>query len=263
MKKAPLVPSDVASGIELKDFLKISLVDLVAGQIRAGIFSGKYLPGQKLIVRELSEDLGVSHTPVKDALNRLTAEGLVEAFPGRSMVVRSFTNDELIESMSVRLMCELSHAAEIAANASENSELLEELESLWQEMKRLLHDEGDLDHERWVDCETRFHRLYVSVGGNAKLSQVYDSLDVNRFTYFAYLYNNSVPLGRDTYEKNVAEHREIIDALKLGDADKFARAAAGHVLRACDDYEMDEAAREKITQIHRMANRYLGGNSPR
>lgn len=263
MKKLSIAPSVATAGINLKDFVKVSLVDLVAGQIRAGIFSGQYPPGQKLVVRELSEDLGVSHTPVKDALNRLTAEGLVEAFPGRSMVVRSFTNDELIESMSARLMCELFYAEEITTNASNNPALLEEIESLWQLMKHLLSDDGDLDHERWVDCETRFHRLYVSAGGNAKLSQVYDSLDVNRFTYFAYLYNNSVPLGRGTYEKNVAEHRKIIDALKQGDVDKFAYAVAEHVLRACGDYEMDEAARGKIDQIRRMAYRHLGGDIAR
>jgi DNA-binding GntR family transcriptional regulator len=215
------------------------------------------------VVRELSEKLGVSHTPVKDALNRLTAEGLVDAYPGRSMVVRSFTNDEMIESMGVRLMCEIFHADEIVRNAVDNTEVMEELELLWQAMGKLLATGDGFDPEDWVNYETRFHRLYMSLCGNAKLIKVYNSLDTNRFTYFAYLYNNKVPLKQCTYELNMTEHREILEALGKGDADRFKRAVSRHVARACGDYEVDKATAEKIDLIRRTAQKYLLGESGR
>jgi DNA-binding GntR family transcriptional regulator len=243
--------------LDLKEYVKTSLVDLVAKQIRTGIFSGKYLPGKKLIVRELSEELGVSHTPIKDALNRLTADGLVDAYPGYSMVVHSFSNDELIEIMGVRLMCEVFYAGEIVRNVSGNAQFLNELEQHWQAMRELLEAKDAFDYESWVAHETRFHRLYVAACGNDKLIQVYNSLDANRFTYLAYLYNNSVPLGLRTYELNMAEHREILDALKESNIKRFTQAIVRHIVRACDDYVVDDAAREKIEQIRRCAAAYL------
>ena len=63
---------------DLSLLVNTSLVDVVADKIRQNIYTGKYEAGKKLIVRELSEEFGVSHTPVKDALNRLISEGYVE-----------------------------------------------------------------------------------------------------------------------------------------------------------------------------------------
>jgi DNA-binding GntR family transcriptional regulator len=260
---APKKTAESAPELELKEYLKTSLVDLVARQIRADIFAGRYLPGEKLVVRELSEKLGVSHTPVKDALNRLTAEGLAEACPGRSMVVRSFTNDEMIESMGVRLMCEIFYADEIVRNAADNPEIIEGLGMLWQAMDNLLSADGGFNPEDWVAYETKFHRLYMSCCGNEKLAEVYGSLDANRFTYFAYLYNNKVPLRQRTYELNMAEHREILEALRSGETGRFRRAVARHVVRACAEYEVDKATGEKIALIRRTAQQYLSEESGR
>ena len=61
------------SKVKIEEYVSCSLVDVVTDRIRSNIFSGKYLPGMKLVVREISEELGVSHTPVKDALNRLVS----------------------------------------------------------------------------------------------------------------------------------------------------------------------------------------------
>lgn len=245
------------SSPNLRDYVKTSLVDLVARQIRAEIFSGKYVSGQKLIVRELSESLGVSHTPVKDALNRLTAEGLIEAFPNRSMVVRTFSNEELIEIMAVRLMCEIFYAEEIVANAAEDPGVIEDMERAWQNMGELLEDKDSIDHEGWVALESVFHKRYISASTNNKLVHVYSTLDANRFTYFAYLCSNKSPLSLQTYETNMKEHRDIIDTLKAKDAEGFKRAVACHVTKACEKYVIDETTRNKVEQIKRLAVGYL------
>ena len=99
--------------LNLEQYVSVSLVDVVTEKIRSNIYSGKYLPGQRLVVREISEELGVSHTPVKDALNRLVSEGYVVALPRRSMVVREYSNIEFIDNYDQRLMIELYYAEEI------------------------------------------------------------------------------------------------------------------------------------------------------
>ena len=243
---------------DLKRFVSTSLVDLVAKQIRSCIFAGKYLPGQKLIVRELSEALGVSHTPIKDALNRLVAEGLVEAIPNRSMVVRSFTNNELIESLGIRLMCELFYAGEIVRNAAQDKDLIDDLESYCSAMEGAIGDEGGINYEAWVANETLFHRRYMAVCANDRLVGVYNSLDTNKLTYFAYLHKQHTPLKRPTFEHNLVEHREIIEALKALDVKRFTRSVAWHLIRACEDYAVDEQANQRIAQIKRLAEGYLG-----
>jgi DNA-binding GntR family transcriptional regulator len=253
LSSADLDPADA----ELKEFVKTSLVDLVTKRIRTGIFTGKYLPGQKLIVRELSENLGVSHTPVKDALNRLTVEGLVESIPNRSMIVRSFTNDELIEIMGVRLMCEVFYAGEIIARVAEVPSLVGDLQRIWDNMREIVNNPDPLDHEKLVEQETLFHRSYMSICSNRKLISVYNSLDANRFTYFAYLHNNKSPLGLQTYKKNLDEHMEIIKSIKSYDAEYFTWAVSRHIIRSCEEYEVDDSTIKKIQQIELSVQRYL------
>jgi DNA-binding GntR family transcriptional regulator len=243
---------------KLREYVSTSLVDLVSSQIRTFIFTGRYLAGQKLVVRELSQALGVSHTPVKDALNRLMAEGLVEAFPNRSMTVRRFTNNDLIDGLGVRLMCELYSAGEIVRNAASDPTVIADLEAALRTMQSVIDAEGGVDYERWVDSETQFHRRYMDLAGNASLIAVYGSLDSNRFTYFAYLQNQRVPLSRRTLDHNMTEHRAIIAAIAALDAAGFSRAVAGHVVRACEDYAIDDQARAKIEQIKRQARHFSG-----
>jgi DNA-binding GntR family transcriptional regulator len=243
----------------LREYVSTSLVDLVTSQIRTFIFTGRYLAGQKLIVRELSDALGVSHTPVKDALNRLMAEGLVEAFPNRSMTVRRFTNNDLIDGLGVRLMCELYSAEEIVRNAASDAAVIGDLQAILRTMQAVIDAEGGVDYERWVDSETQFHRRYMVLAGNAKLVSVYCGLDSNRFTYFAYLQKQRVPLRRRTLEHNMTEHHAIIEAIGALDSERFSRAVAAHVIRACEDYAIDEQAQARIEQIKRQVRHFIGG----
>lgn len=243
---------------DLSAFVKTSLVDLVTERIRTAIFAGTYLPGSKLIVRELSEALGVSHTPVKDALNRLISEGLVEAFPNRSMVVRRFTNHDLIESLAVRLMCEMFFASEIVRGAAEDATLIADMNAALEDMLAAIADPSGVDYQGWVEAETRFHRRYMSACGNAGLVTLYNGLDSNRFTYFTFLGNEEAPLGREILDKNLGEHRAIIAALKSGDVAAFRRAVAAHLVRACGDYAVDEGSAARIAQMRRLAEANLG-----
>lgn len=243
---------------DLSVFVKTSLVDLVTERIRGLIFAGTYLPGCKLIVRELSEALGVSHTPVKDALNRLISEGLVEAFPNRSMVVRSFTTHELIENLAVRLMCELFFAPEIVRGAAADASLVPDMQAALSDMLTAISKPEGIAYQAWVAAETRFHRRYMSACDNGRLAALYNGLDSNRFTYFAFLRNESAPLSRKILDKNLVEHRAIIAALVAGDVAAFRRAVASHLVRACEDYAVDEASVERIAQMRRLAEANLG-----
>ena len=123
---------------DLSLLVNTSLVDVVADKIRQNIYTGKYEAGKKLIVRELSEEFGVSHTPVKDALNRLISEGYVEALPRRSMVVRTYTNAELLDALEARMMCEVFYADAIIEMSKGHPELVKELKEVMATTRRLV-----------------------------------------------------------------------------------------------------------------------------
>lgn len=241
---------------DLSSFVNTSLVDVVADKIRNNIYTGKYEAGKKLIVRELSEEFGVSHTPVKDALNRLIAEGYVEAPPRRSMVVRTFTNSDLIESLQIRLMCEIFCANEIIEAARVYPQMVEEMKEILEIMRKLIADKENLVYQDWVKNETRFHRCYMNFCGNEKLYEMYKGLDTNKLTYFTYLSSSHTPLKYSTLESNLKEHDEITAAIEALDTQRLINAVIRHLSRACEDYATDEASRKKITQLERMIEPY-------
>lgn len=246
----------VNTGTDLSSFVNTSLVDVVADRIRTNIYTGQYLGGKKLVVRELSEEFGVSHTPVKDALNRLIAEGYIEALPRRSMVVRTFTNSDLIESLQIRLMCEIFCAEEIVGAAKQKPTILAEMRATIGEMRAVIADKVHLEYERWVQNETRFHRSYMQYCGNSKLFELYKGLDTNKLTYFTYLNSNHAPLKLSTLESNLMEHEAIADAIAALDAQRLINAVIRHLFRACEDYAVDDDARQKIVQLKQMTSKY-------
>ena len=233
-----------------------SLVDVVAQKIRSNIYTGKYEAGKKLIVRELSEEFGVSHTPVKDALNRLIAEGYVEALPRRSVVVRAYSNSELIDAMQARMMCEIFCADQIVQAVGEHPEILAEMRDVQQKMRQIVASRDVFANEDWVSYETRFHQSYMSHCGNERLYKFYQDLGTNRITFLAYLGTNHSPLKMSTLESNVLEHQGILDALEEGDSRRFINASVRHISRACEDYAVDDECRSKLEKLKKVKAKY-------
>lgn len=220
----------------LDQYVSTSLVEIVANTIRSNIYNGLYRPGQKLIVRELSESLGVSNTPIKEALNRLVSEGYVEAPPRKSMIVKEFSIAGLMENLQIRLVLELSSVDDILLAARDNPLLLETMEREYEKMAACLHEDGLLDYQTWIACETSFHRAYMNLCGNGKLAEMYGSLDSNKNCYFTYLYVENTPLTNKIYKKYMPEHRRIIDAISGRKKEELVRAISDHIRTVATHY---------------------------
>lgn len=241
---------------DLSLLVNTSLVDVIAQKIRSNIYTGKYEAGRKLVVRELSEEFGVSHTPVKDALNRLIAEGYVEALPRRSMVVRSYTNSELIDALQSRMMCEIFCADEIISVAKAQPGIAAEMREILEQMREMIVDHDHLIYENWVACETRFHRCYMCHCGNNTTYKFYRDIDTNRTTFLTYLSTNHSPLKLSTLESNLLEHQAIIDAIEALDAQRLINAVIRHISRACEDYAVDDECRCKLEKFQQIKERF-------
>lgn len=241
------------SKVKIEEYVSCSLVDVVTDRIRSNIFSGKYLPGMKLVVREISEELGVSHTPVKDALNRLVSEGCVVASPRRSMTVKEYSNIEFIENYEIRLMIELYHADEVIAHAKKAPEIVENMQKYWSVMEDMLAKGGNLLNASWSNIETRFHREYMKGCGNKRVYDTYCHLDSNNQSYLLYLSNNGQPLSHRFLTTNNEEHRAMIEALQHQDSGQFCRTVYSHLIRSCESYVIDEKSEKRFEMMKKHA----------
>jgi DNA-binding GntR family transcriptional regulator len=112
------------------DILKsTTLIETTYANIKKDIIENHFKPGVKIVVRELSERYEVSETPIKQALNRLVTEGLVESIPRRGMKVKSITWSEIDDIMEMRLMMDLYFVNSVIETLRGNKELHSEFEA--------------------------------------------------------------------------------------------------------------------------------------
>jgi DNA-binding GntR family transcriptional regulator len=163
--------------------------------------------------------VGVSRTPVREALLLLEAEGLLRLFPKRGALVVPVSADEVRDVMETRLLVER-HAVRVAA--ASGAALAAALEGEVAEQERRL---ACGDRAGFAEADRAFHRRIVAAAGNAILLRLYDSLQdrQRRMNLASTARDPSLPA------RFVAEHRRIAAALAAGDADAADAALAAHL----------------------------------
>jgi DNA-binding GntR family transcriptional regulator len=197
----------------------LTLREQVLEYLREEILSNRLEPGAELNEAALSQSLGVSRGPVREAIGRLASEGLVRAIPRRGAIVTALTREEFVDAYQVREALE-TLAIRLAVPRFEPDDLAE-LRELHEEMVR--HAEhGEV--KAFFDTNAAFHRLFVDGSGNRKLQEVYRLLMDQMGRYLA----RSLAL-RGTLAKSVAEHSAILEAVEVGDAERAVRLLADHI----------------------------------
>jgi DNA-binding GntR family transcriptional regulator len=199
-------------------------------QIRRRLIEGQYPPGSRLIEERLAQDLGVSRTPIRQALARAAAEGLVQLYPNRGAVARSFTQADLLEIYELRSVLE-GHAAARAAtriSAAQLAELAQIATALEQAQDEQFPTHADAIHFL-VEQNARFHALIITTGGNQRLAAMLSNV-VNVPLQFRSFYWYS-PAER---ERSNFFHRSILNALSQGDADRARAIMQEHIYHGRD-----------------------------
>lgn len=178
-------------------------------QIRQAITSGTIEAGQRLICSQVGEQLGVSSMPVRNALMRLQAEGLVTRIPHREYVVTAFSSKDIKDLYDLRAVVD-GFAGRLAAQ-NLTTEGLEELQSIVAQAEEMLAA-GDIDALRAVN--RGFHEAITKIAGNQQLTGILQILQQRSQNYTAAYYAlPGVP------EKTIQDHRKILNALGKGKAD--------------------------------------------
>jgi len=189
--------------------------------LRGEICSGQYPPGFWLQEAELTEHLGVSRSPVREALRQLVADGLVVEIPNKGVFVKEFTCRDIDEIFDMRVLLE-SYAIRKCgrltnARLQELFEVLDELEKTYAQ--------GDV--ESYTGFDELLHKHIVDYSDNSIVSSTYDRVrSMNQ--QFRVLSLQS----RKRFDESLVEHRQIIHALALGNFEEAQRINQEHLFLA-------------------------------
>ncbi len=178
------------------------LRELVFATLRQAILKGELNPGERLMEIQLAEKMGVSRTPIREAIKKLADEGLVTLIPRKGAVVAGISRKMLTDVLQVRMTLEkMAYECAFKNFKEKDREVLEAAERKFEDAVR----EGDLI--KITEADERFHFAIYDAANNDKLSELLQSLKENMYRY------------RMEYSKDVAarsilieEHRQIYDS---------------------------------------------------
>ena len=210
------------------------LRDVVFENLRGAIVESKLKPGQRLMEVQLAEQLGVSRTPVREAIRKLELEGLVVMIPRKGAYVANMSLKDVIDVLEIRASLE-GLAASLAAERITDEDI-KKLESIVEEFNDSINES---DVEALLRKDVEFHECIFKSTNNKKLHQLINSLweQVYRFrvTYISD-YDSTVNI--------VEEHKMILDAIKRRDS-KLAKQYAMQHIQTAENFMIETAINNK------------------
>ena len=210
--------ADTKFDINTNEYLPLR--DVVFNTLRDAILTGKLVPGERLMENHLAEKLGVSRTPVREALRMLELENLVELVPRKGAQVLDMSEKDITNILEVRSALE-GLATSLACKKMTKEEL-KQLKSMEVDLEKAV---ADNDVEHFVDIDEDFHDLIFAATENDKLISIFRNLRIQLYRYrMAQAKNNETSMSTI-----VAHHRSIIRAIENHDAEEGASIAQGHI----------------------------------
>ena len=216
-----------------------SLVDVAYQRLRQEILDNTLPPGFRALEQELADRLGISRTPVREALIRLQKEGLVEVIPRHGMQVLPVSAGDMRDICEVLTALE-SAAAEIAARRSPGEEALAPLVQASRDVAKALKSD---DLAAWAEADERFHRSLIALSGNRLLiDAVLNLWDRAHRARMATLRLRAKPVN------SAREHALLLERLRAGDAKGAFEANRAHHERASREL-LELLERHRLQQL--------------
>ncbi len=197
----------------------LPLRELVFNTIKSAILSGKISPGERLLENHIAEKLGVSRTPVREALRMLQTENLVRLIPRKGAQVLEMGKKDIKDVLEVRSALEA-----LSVSLACTRMTLEELEKLKEQQKRFIKSCQGSNYEEMCLNDELFHDIIFKASRNEKLSFLFSNLRMQLYRYrLAYFKSNGL--------QNIAisQHEEIIKAISSHNVSEGTRTASNHI----------------------------------
>lgn len=198
------------------------LREVVFETLREAIINGQLKPGERLMEIQLAEELGVSRTPVREAIRKLELEGLVVMVPRKGAYVADISSRDIVEVFEVRGALE-----SLAAGLAAERITPEELENLERILLRISECVERKDLEALVEADSEFHDALYRASRNRKLSQI---IWASREQIQRFRANSLGQPGR--MRDALEEHKKIVEAISQRDVALAQRLAVEHIENA-------------------------------
>lgn len=203
--------------IEMNDLLPLR--DVVFHTLRRAILTGQLKPGERLMEVHLANKLGVSRTPIREAIRKLELEGLVTMIPRRGAEVAQITEKSLKDVLEVRRALDVL-SVELACERITKEEM-EELYRACQEFEKAAREK---EPSVIAQADVRLHDIIVDATRNQRLKQLVNNLSEQMYRYrFVYIQE------ANQYENLIEEHREVYESIVERNKERAARAARLHI----------------------------------
>lgn len=217
----------------MEEYQDRSLRGRVFRKLREDILSGKYKEHEELREISIGEELGVSRTPVREALRQLELEGLVTIIPNKGAYVTGITPKDVHDIYTIRSMLEGLCARWATRHITDKQ--IEELEEIILLSEFHLKKEGNEKAKQVSDLDGKFHKVLYEASNSRILEHVLS--DFHKYVQIA----RTMSVGaKDRAEKSIAEHRGILDAIKSKDEVLAEKLANEHIIKVMANLHMNE-----------------------
>lgn len=197
----------------------LPLRDVVFNTLRQAILRGEFKPGERLMEIQLANKLGVSRTPIREAIRKLELEGLVLMIPRKGAEVADISEKSLLDVLEVRRALEELAVKRVCDKITEAE--IEELKAAGREFEETL---ACNDVTVFAEADVKFHDIIYRITDNERLIQLLHSLREQMYRYrVEYLRQE------DVHDKLLKEHEQIIATIEKRDKEKATEAVCRHI----------------------------------
>lgn len=196
------------------------LAKMAYNALRDSILSNTLTSGTIYNEKSLAQQLGISRTPVREALLELSSQGLIEFLPRKGVVVNSFTSQDINEIFELRQIME-THAFKMACTRSPRIDL-SEMEKCVETQRRIAMKSGDISE--FMEIDRAFHMAFARQTGNRRLIAIMDNIrDI------LHIMGSYALVVEGRMNQVVLEHEKILNAVKAGDVETTLTLLADHL----------------------------------
>lgn len=195
------------------------LGNIVYESLKESILNGSLKPGEKLMESRIAEDLGVSRTPVREAIRKLEKEKYVKMIPRKGAYVEDLTMEDILEVLEIRIVLEGLASKLAARNITDEMKL-----KIQRNIESFDNASTELDRKELISLDEKFHHIIYQSSGNKKLNEIVRELQ-DQFQRFRLSYFNEL----SSYMKLANSHNKLYEAIISGDEEAAEAYAKEHI----------------------------------
>ncbi len=203
--------------------------------LKQAIVRGDLAPNSKLALNEIAKSLGISNTPVREAINKLSSEGFVKIIPNKGIIVKEVNIDDLQEILHIRTFLD-GLIAKLAAKKITDKKIVNMMEII-NKMEYCVKEDDRLAYN---DLDIKFHNFLLNITENSKLKEIYNNLIVHAYRFRIRTLKISSRMG-----ESLKEHKEIALKIKERNSDEANRVSQEHIESILHSIEEDEKKKVK------------------